>query len=216
MARMYAAQLSMVPLRIARSCVNSASSPNSGYELVHPHLLRVPDEQRRDGGEGGCQQAGAAVVELASELVEHGDRERSGDQRRKPDGKFAVAEDPDRQPQRQVVERRLAVAVVEADEQVVQREARLVDADRLVEPDPARHGQAQHEPRRRSAPARMSSAVSAAGVRLASSRQAATRAEQLGLLGTTNAPENASPRIPLYRFDRLHRSSPLPGCAHGL
>ena len=160
--------------------------PEQRRELVHPHLLRVPDEQRRDGGERGRDQTRAAVVELAPELVEHRDHERPGDQRRQPDGEFPVAERADRQPQRQVVERRLAVAVVQVLEQVVQRQARLVDADRLVEPDPARHGQAQRQSRE-DQPAEDEQRGVVAGVRLTPSRKAAARAEQLRLVGTAEA-----------------------------
>ena len=73
--------------------------PEQGREFVHPDLLRVPDQHRRGGGD----QAGPAVVQLPAQLIEHGDYERSGDQRGEPDGELAVAEHADGQPQRQVV-----------------------------------------------------------------------------------------------------------------
>ena len=43
------------------------------------------------------------------------------------------------------MQRRDAIAVVEVAEQIVQRQVRLMDADRLVEPDPPRDDQAQDE-----------------------------------------------------------------------
>jgi hypothetical protein len=73
------------------------------HELVHPHLLRVPDEHRRDGGERGRDQTCTAVVQLSSQLVERRYHERPRDQRGEPDGKLAVAEHTDGQPERQVV-----------------------------------------------------------------------------------------------------------------
>ena len=54
---------------------------------------------------------------------------------------FAVTEDPHRRPQAQVVQRGVTVAVVERVEEVVQRQARVVHADRLVEPEPPRNRQ---------------------------------------------------------------------------
>ena len=120
--------------------------PEQLHEGVHPGFLRVPDQQRRGGAEGGRDQAGAAVVELAPEQVERGDRERAGDDRRDPHRQLAVAERLHGQPQHHVVQRRMAIAVLQVLEQVVEAQVRLVDADRLVEPDPARDRQAQRQP----------------------------------------------------------------------
>ena len=67
----------MLGLRIARSCVHSASSPNSSTKAY----IRASCEYQISSGEaapnGGGDEAGAAVVELAPEQVERGDRERA-------------------------------------------------------------------------------------------------------------------------------------------
>ena len=92
---------------------------------------------------------------------------------------------------RQVVQGRLAVAVVKVAEQVVQRKARLMDADRLVEPDPPRHGQAQRQSRE-DEPGEDEQGGVVARVRLTPSREAATRAEELSLVITPQTPKERS------------------------
>ena len=176
--------------------------PEQRRELVHPHLLRVPDQHRRDGREGGREQPGPPVVQLPSQLVEHRDHERPGDQRGEPDGELAVTERADRQPQHEVVERRLTIPLVQVLEQVVQRESRLMDGDRLVEPDPTWDGESQRQPREDQAPEDEQRGVMA-DVRFAPSRQAAARAEQLSFVRTAEPLKQRSCWLPLRRLDRL-------------
>ena len=122
------------------------------HERVHPGLLRVPDQQRRGGAEGGGDQARATVVQLPAEQVERRDNERTGDQRREPDGHLAVAERAHGQPEGDVVQRRMAIPELQVLEHVVEAEVRLVDADRLVEPDARVARQAAAPARRASRP----------------------------------------------------------------
>ncbi len=102
-----------------------------------------------------------------------------------------MAERADGEPQHQVVQGRLAVAEVQGAEQIVQREARLVNADRLVQPDPPRHRQAQPQSDQDHRGEDEQRGL-AAGVRLTPSREAALRAEQVSLMGTAQAPEGRS------------------------
>jgi hypothetical protein len=85
----------------------------------------------------------------------------------------------------------MAVAVVQVAQQVVQRKVRLVDADRLVEPDPPRHGQSQCQPPDNESGKDEKGGV-AARVRLAPSREASTRSEELSLASTAEPPNQRS------------------------
>ena len=181
--------------------------PEQRHERVHPRLLRVPDQQRGGGAERGGDQAGAAVVELAPEQVERRDHERPRDDRREPDGQLAVAERPHGQPEHQVVQRRVAVAVLQVLEHVVEAQVGLVDADRLVEPDAARHGQAQRQPGGGDAGQDEQRPMLRRRVRLAARGEPAARAEQLGLARAAEAPPERPPRVRFQRLDRLHGAS---------
>ena len=86
----------------------------------------------------------------------------------------------------------MAVPVLQVLEQVVEAQVRLVDADRLVEPDPARHRQAQRQRAERD-PEQDPERDVAGRVRLAAPGHAALRAEQLGLAGAAEPPPERSP-----------------------
>ena len=100
----------------------------------------------------------------------------------------------------------MAVAVIQVAEQAVQRQVCLVDADRLVEPDPARHGQAQPQPREDDRGEGDEGSLEAR-VRLAASREPASPAEQLGLVRTAKASEERLQSVAFHRLDRGHRIS---------
>jgi hypothetical protein len=127
-----------------------------------------------------------------AEQVEGGDHEGPRNQRREPDGQLAVAEHAHGQPEHQVMERRVPVAVLEVLEHVVQAQVRLMDADRLVEPDSPRHGQAQREPGGDDA-GQDEQSDPPARVRLATGRELAARPEEVGFAGAAEAAPERSP-----------------------
>ena len=149
---MYAAQFTQLGLRIARSCVHSASRPNS----VTNAYIRASCAYQISSGEAAPKAAATRPVRRSysslPEQVERRDHERPGDQRREPDGQLAVAERAHGQPERDVVQRRMAIPVLQVLEHVVEAEVRLVDADRLVEPDARVARQAAAPARRASRP----------------------------------------------------------------
>ena len=179
----------------------AASAERAARTASRTRTSAPPASTRSSSGEAAPNAAAIRPVRRSyssrPEHVERGDHERPGDQRRDPDGELAVAERTDRQPQRQVVERRVAVAVL----QVLNRSC----SDRcawwmLI----ASSSQIPRGTARRSAsPARMITAEDEAGglearVRLAASREPPSRAEQLGLVRTAKASEERlqSVRLP--------------------
>jgi serine/threonine protein kinase len=111
-------------------------------ERVAACLLAVPDEDRREDGQQRRDHAGAAIEELRSQRVDDGHQQRARGNRRDPHRQVAVADRSHDDPQQDVVQRRMAIAVGEILDQLGQAEVRLAHADRLVEPQPARDRQA--------------------------------------------------------------------------
>jgi len=82
----------------------------------------------------------------------------------------------------------MPVPVVQVREEVVERKVGLVDADRLVEPDPAGHGQAQCQPGGDDHGQGEEGYV-ALGIGLTPPGEPAPRAEQLSLVSASEAPK---------------------------